>query len=128
MTMTVPDKAHGLDGVGIPCATLKRERKLFRIRLQPFLILAGLIGIVWLCGRIGWLAIRANIALIGKWFFVLVVLFLFAQMAFMAGWWVLIGSRTRRKGPLPFCLFPPTDSAGDPLHDDYRVCRWCHQN
>jgi uncharacterized protein (TIRG00374 family) len=82
----------------MPCATLKRERKLFRIRLQPFLILAGLIGIVWLCGRIGWPAIRANIALIGKWFFVMVVLFLFAQMAFMAGWWVLIGSRTRRIG------------------------------
>uniref|UniRef100_UPI0030767E98 lysylphosphatidylglycerol synthase transmembrane domain-containing protein n=1 Tax=Candidatus Methylomirabilis sp. TaxID=2032687 RepID=UPI0030767E98 len=28
----------------------------------------------------------------------LVVLYLFAQMAFMAGWWVLIGSRTRRIG------------------------------
>lgn len=66
--------------------------------LRSLLILTGLVGIVWLCGKIGWPAIRANIAVIGKWFFLLVVLYLFAQMAFMAGWWVLIGSRTRRIG------------------------------
>lgn len=36
--------------------------------------------------------------MIGTWFFALVALFLLAQMAFMAGWWVLIGARTRRIG------------------------------
>lgn len=72
--------------------------KLLRSRLQPLLILAGMAGLVWLWGRIGWPAIRSNIALIGTWFFLLVLLYLLAQMAFMAGWWVLIGSRTRRIG------------------------------
>ena len=77
---------------------MKRGRTLLRSTLKPLLILAGLVGLIWLCGRIGWPAIRANIALIGTWFFLLVVLYLFAQMAFMAGWWVLIGSRARRIG------------------------------
>ncbi|MDD5559145.1 lysylphosphatidylglycerol synthase transmembrane domain-containing protein [Candidatus Methylomirabilis sp.] len=77
---------------------LKRSLQLSKSILQPLLILAGLAGIVWLCGRIGWPAIRTNIGLIGKGFFLLVVLYLFAQMAFMAGWWVLIGSRARQIG------------------------------
>lgn len=77
---------------------LKQGVRLFRPWLQPLLILVGILGLVWLWGRIGWPAIQENIALIGMWFFALVVLFLLAQMAFMAGWWVLIGSRMRRIG------------------------------
>jgi hypothetical protein len=71
---------------------------LFRSRLQPWLVLAGLSVALWLGGRIGWPAIQANIALIGQRFFLLVILYLFAQLAFMGGWWVLIGSRARRIG------------------------------
>lgn len=100
--------------------------KRFSAVLQPLLILAGLAGIVWLCGRIGWPAIRTNIAVIGQWFFLLVVLYLFAQMAFMTGWWVLIGSRARQIGYWRmFCVYlvgdsvnyfvPPANLAGEPV-------------
>jgi len=94
--------------------------------LRPLLILAGLVGIIWLCGRIGWPAIRANIAVIGQWFFLLVVLYLFAQMAFMTGWWVLIGSRARQIGYWRMFgvylvgdsvnyFVPPANLAGEPV-------------
>lgn len=100
--------------------------KRFSAVLRPLLILAGLVGIVWLCGRIGWPAIRANIAVIGQWFFLLVVLYLFAQMAFMTGWWVLIGSRARQIGYWRMFgvylvgdsvnyFVPPANLAGEPV-------------
>ncbi len=100
--------------------------KRFSAVLRPLLMLAGLLGIVWLCGRIGWPAIRANIAVIGQWFFLLVVLYLFAQMAFMTGWWVLIGSRARQIGYWRMFgvylvgdsvnyFVPPANLAGEPV-------------
>ncbi|MBI3989081.1 MAG: flippase-like domain-containing protein [candidate division NC10 bacterium] len=99
---------------------------LFRKRLEPMLMLAGLLGMLWLGGRIGWPAIRANIGLIGGWFFLLVVLYLFAQMAFMAGWWVLLGTRARRMGYWRMFgiylagdsinyLVPPANLTGEPV-------------
>lgn len=100
--------------------------KRFGPALRPLLILTGLLGIVWLCGRIGWPAIRANIAVIGQWFFLLVVLYLFAQIAFMTGWWVLIGSRARQIGYWRMFgvylvgdsvnyFVPPANLAGEPV-------------
>ncbi|MCZ7626571.1 MAG: flippase-like domain-containing protein [Candidatus Methylomirabilis sp.] len=94
--------------------------------VRPLLMLAGLLGIVWLCQRIGWPAIRQNIAVIGQWFFLLVVLYLFAQMAFMSGWWVLIGSRARQIGYWRMFgvylvgdsvnyFVPPANLAGEPV-------------
>lgn len=100
--------------------------KRFGSVVRPLLMLAGLLGIVWLCQRIGWPAIRQNIAVIGQWFFLLVVLYLFAQMAFMSGWWVLIGSRARQIGYWRMFgvylvgdsvnyFVPPANLAGEPV-------------
>ncbi len=89
---------HENEGCAKPPFLTGRGVKLLRARLQPWLVLAGLSVALWLGGRIGWPAIRANIALIGQRFFLLVILYLFAQLAFMGGWWVLIGSRARRIG------------------------------
>lgn len=66
--------------------------------LKLLFMFTGLLGIIWLWGRIGWPAILTNIGLIGNWFFLLIALFFFAQIAFMTGWWILIGSRARRIG------------------------------
>lgn len=100
--------------------------KRFGSVVRPLLMLAGLLGIVWLCGKIGWPAIRQNIAVIGQWFFLLVVLYLFAQMAFMSGWWILIGSRARQIGYWRMFgvylvgdsvnyFVPPANLAGEPV-------------
>lgn len=105
---------------------MKSGLQRFKPALRFLLILTGLVGVIWLCGRIGWPAIQANIAVIGKWFFLLVVLYLFAQMAFMAGWWVLIGSRARRIGYWRMFgvylvgdsinyFVPPANLAGEPV-------------
>src|SRR5437667_7530444 len=54
------------------------------------LLVVGLVllaGILW---RVGWPAIAANLAAIGKWFFFLAALYLLAQLAFCMGWWVVI--------------------------------------
>ena len=100
--------------------------KRFSAALRPLLILAGLLGIIWLCGRIGWPAIRANIAVVGQRFFLLVILYLFAQTAFMSGWWILIGSRARQIGYWRMFgvylvgdsinyFVPPANLAGEPV-------------
>ena len=54
------------------------------------LLVVGLVllaGILW---RVGWPAIAANLAAIGKWFFFLAALYLLAQLAFCMGWWAVI--------------------------------------
>ncbi|MDE2484139.1 MAG: flippase-like domain-containing protein [candidate division NC10 bacterium] len=94
--------------------------------LKLVLTLAALLGIIWLWGRIGWPAISANLGLIGGLFILLVLLFLFAELAFTAGWWVLIGPRARRIGfwrtlgvYLAGCsvnyFIPPGNLSGEPL-------------
>jgi len=106
-------------GIGQP-------RSPFRKALEALTMIAGLLGLVWFGGTVGWPAIRANIALIGGWFFLLVALYLLAQMAFMAGWWVLLGTRARRLGYWrTFGLYlvgdsvnyfvPPANLSGEPV-------------
>lgn len=61
-----------------------------RRSVQLLLLAAGLAlfaGIFW---KVGWPAIAANLSAIGGWFFLLVGLYLFAQVAFCLGWWVVI--------------------------------------
>lgn len=54
------------------------------------MVLAGLGFLVWILWAVGWTAIESNLSVIGPWFVVLVVLYFFAELAFTAGWWVLI--------------------------------------
>ncbi len=49
--------------------------------------LALFAGIFW---KVGWPAILSNLSAIGGWFLLLVALYLFAQLAFCLGWWVVI--------------------------------------
>ena len=124
--MTDQRDGHESEGFAKPPFLTERGFKLFRSRLQPWLVLAGLSVALWLGGRIGWPAIRANIALIGQRFFLLVILYLFAQLAFMGGWWVLIGSRARRigywrmfgvylAGDSVNYFLPPANLTGEPI-------------
>jgi uncharacterized protein (TIRG00374 family) len=53
----------------------------------------GLALLVWLLATVGWPAIRANLAAIGLWFPVLVLLYFFAQAAFALSWWETIEPR-----------------------------------
>ena len=96
--MTDQRDGHESQGFAKPPCLTGRRLKLLWSHLQPWLVLAGLSVALWLGGRIGWPAIRANIALIGQRFFLLIILYLVAHLAFMGGWWVLIGSRARRIG------------------------------
>lgn len=59
------------------------------------LVVAGVGLIAWILWVVGWPAIQTNLTAIGGWFVGLVVLYLFAQLAFMTGWWVLIDPPVR---------------------------------
>ncbi len=124
--MTDQANSHKGESLAKPPCLTRRRLKLFWSRLQPWFVLVGLSVALWLGGRIGWPAIRANIALIGQRFFLLVILYLFAQLAFMSGWWVLIGSRARRIGYWRLFgvylagdsinyLLPPANLTGEPV-------------
>lgn len=67
-----------------------RTRQILKQLGSAGALVAGVGVIVWLLWAVGWPAIQANLSVIGAWFLVLVVINLFAQLAFMAGWWVVI--------------------------------------
>lgn len=90
------------------------------------LLLAGLGVAVWIVRAVGWPAVRANVAAIGGWFIGLVALYGLAQLAFMAGWWIVIERRLRSAGFLRLFgvylagdsvnyLVPSGNLAGEPL-------------
>src|SRR5262245_50908347 len=54
-----------------------------------------LVAIFWV---VGLPAIEKNLSRIGAWFPVLVLLYLGAQLAFMAGWWALMAREVRAEG------------------------------
>ncbi len=54
------------------------------------LLVAGLVLLAGIFWSVGWPAIAANLAAIGKWFFFLAALYLLAQLAFCMGWWAVI--------------------------------------
>src|SRR5712692_9224358 len=53
-------------------------------------LVAGLVLLAGIFWSVGWPAIAANLAAIGKWFFFLAALYLLAQLAFCMGWWAVI--------------------------------------
>jgi uncharacterized protein (TIRG00374 family) len=60
-------------------------------RWVRFLLFAGGLALfVAIFSRVGWPAIVSNLSAIGAWFFLLVGLYLFAQIAFCLGWWIVI--------------------------------------
>lgn len=72
-----------------------REGQGRRRLLSAGLFAAGLGLTVWILWAVGWPAVEANVSLIGAWFVALVGLYLFAQLAFMAGWWVVFDPHVR---------------------------------
>ena len=68
-----------------------------RVRHVAFVVvgIGLLVAIFWM---VGLPAIEANLAQIGFWFPALVLLYLGAQLAFMAGWWVVMTRETREEG------------------------------
>src|SRR5262245_26870843 len=64
-----------------------KERRAARARhARIVLFFAGIALAIVLVWRTGWPAIQANLASIGWWFFGLVALYLFAEIAFVLGW------------------------------------------
>ncbi|MFQ5656959.1 MAG: lysylphosphatidylglycerol synthase transmembrane domain-containing protein [Candidatus Methylomirabilales bacterium] len=100
-----------------------RRRHLLNVAL----VVAGIGLIAWMLWAVGWQAIEANLAEIGiGWFVALVVLDLFALLAFMAGWWVLIDPQLRQShfmslfgvflaGDSVNYLIPSGNLAGEPV-------------
>jgi uncharacterized protein (TIRG00374 family) len=84
---------------------------VLRWAVRAGLAAAGIGLIAWIIRAVGWPAIEANVAAIGPWFPVLVGLYLFAQLAFMAGWWVVFDPSLRPARFLPlFAIYLAGDS------------------
>ena len=49
--------------------------------------------LVWLLWVVGWPAIQENLSAIGGWFWVVVAIFIVAQVCFFFGWWVVIDEK-----------------------------------
>ena len=74
----------------VPSAAAKpRVRRAFKIAL----VAAGLLLVTAIFRRVGWPPIAANLARIGPWFPALAALYALAQLAFAAGWWVVVDPR-----------------------------------
>ena len=58
--------------------------------VRVLLLAGGLALFVTIFWKVGWPAIVSNLSAIGAWFFLLVGLYLIAQLAFCLGWWVVI--------------------------------------
>jgi uncharacterized protein (TIRG00374 family) len=93
------------------------------------MVVAGVGLIVWILWAVGWPAIEANLSAIGGWFFALAALYLFAELAFTAAWWVLIDPEFRHGRFLTLFgvflagysvnyLIPSGNFAGEPVKAD----------
>jgi uncharacterized protein (TIRG00374 family) len=82
-----------------------------RRALRAGLLVLGLAVFVVLFRTIGWPAVSANLARIGGWFVVLVVLYTLAQAAFALGWLAVVEPGPRRPGFLKlFAVYLAGDS------------------
>lgn len=106
-----------------------RERHGLRQLWKIGMVVAGIGLIVWILWAVGWPAIQSNLSVIGWWFFPLAAFFFFSELAFMAGWWVLIDPQLRRSKFMRLfgvCLaghavnyfIPSGNIAGDPVRVD----------
>lgn len=93
------------------------------------MVVAGAALIVWILWVVGWPAIEKNLSVIGGWFIVLAVFYLFAELAFTTGWWVLIDRRLRDSKFIKLFgvylashtvnyLIPSGNLAGEPVRAD----------
>jgi uncharacterized protein (TIRG00374 family) len=107
----------------VPQAPVRRafgRREIVRIAF----LLAGFALFAFLFRSVGWPAIEANLARIGGWFALLVVLYAAAQAAFALGWWMIF-EPPRRPGFVrlfgvylagdSFNYLAPGGVAGEPL-------------
>jgi uncharacterized membrane protein YbhN (UPF0104 family) len=65
---------------------------------QIGLLLAGVAVTGWILWTVGLATLASNLSIIGPWVLVFIALFLFAQLAFMVAWWVLMDSEVRACG------------------------------
>jgi len=66
--------------------------------IQIGLLLAGVAVTGWILWTVGLATLASNLSIIGPWVLVFIALFLFAQLAFMVAWWVLMDSEVRACG------------------------------
>jgi uncharacterized protein (TIRG00374 family) len=83
-----PNEARNLGATPSVAAGLAGYASRRWVRLLLFA--GGLALFAAIFSKVGWPAIVSNLSAIGAWFFLLVGLYLFAQLAFCLGWWVLI--------------------------------------
>ncbi|MFQ5962412.1 MAG: lysylphosphatidylglycerol synthase transmembrane domain-containing protein [Candidatus Methylomirabilales bacterium] len=102
-----------------------RRRHLLNVGL----VVVGIGLIAWMLWAVGWSAIEANLSAIGGWFVALAAFYLFAELAFTAGWWVLIDREVRHSkfmglfgvylaGYTVNYLIPSGNFAGEPVRAD----------
>ena len=72
-----------------------RSRQLLKWLVNVTLVVAGIGLIAWMLWAVGWPAIQTNLSAIGGWFVALVAFYVCAELAFTAGWWVLIDPQKR---------------------------------
>jgi uncharacterized membrane protein YbhN (UPF0104 family) len=65
---------------------------------QIGLLLAGVAVTGWILWTVGLATLASNLSMIGTRVLVLIALYLFAQLAFMVAWWVLMDSEVRAGG------------------------------
>jgi Lysylphosphatidylglycerol synthase TM region len=73
----------------------QRSRRFPGRAARVLLALAGVAVIAVIFRAVGWSAVEKNLAVIGGWFVLLVLLYALAQLAFALGWWVVIDPRPR---------------------------------
>jgi uncharacterized membrane protein YbhN (UPF0104 family) len=62
---------------------------------QIGILLAGVGVIGWILWTVGLATVASNLSVIGTWLLAFIALYLFAQLAFMIGWWVVMDPETR---------------------------------
>lgn len=75
-------------------------------------LVAGIALLAVIFGSVGWRAIEDNLARVGAWFPVLLILYVIPQLAFALGWWVLFEPRLPASElPALFGVYLAGDSA-----------------
>ncbi len=106
-----------------------RKRKVLKQAGNVALVLAGIGLIAWMLWAVGWSAIQTNLSAIGGWFVALAAFYVCAELAFTAGWWVLIDPQVRRSKFMSLFgvylashtinyLIPSGNIAGEPVRAD----------
>lgn len=83
-----------------PSPVAAEKRRPGRRALRIFLFAVGVGLLATILAVVGWKPIAENLAAIGWWFAVLVLLYAFVELTFAYGWKVIIGRR--RGGPVTF--------------------------